>query len=190
MQKLGALHFAMKKVELSENLFNSNNNAVCAIFTASPTPSPTRPLGVPYTSPTSPTKLHRFLAQPGFGKPAIQRVGPTPRLCPTCWSRWVLRGEMQRRRQGGHAIDEFMANAAVTIGELHHGRPCPRSRVASAGLAVRGGGPGGEARAGPLLRAAPKSALHHCFCLRHGKVLDCSLGSLYFQKPGVEHWGV
>ena len=28
---------------------------------------------------------------------------------------------MQWRRQGGHAIDEFMANAAVTIGELQMG---------------------------------------------------------------------
>ena len=33
----------------------------------------------------------------------------------------MLRGEMQWRRQGGHAIDEFMANAAATIGELQVG---------------------------------------------------------------------
>ena len=56
-----------------------------------------------------------------FDKAALQRVGPAPKLCPTCWSRWVLRGEMQWRRQGGHAIDEFMANAAATIGELQVG---------------------------------------------------------------------
>ena len=34
---------------------------VAYVFTTSPTPSPTRPLGVPYTSPTSPTKPQGFV---------------------------------------------------------------------------------------------------------------------------------
>ena len=35
--------------------------------------------------------------------------------------RWVLRGEMQWRHQGNHAMDEFMAEVAATIGEQQLG---------------------------------------------------------------------
>ena len=56
-----------------------------------------------------------------FNKPTIGRAGQPLKHCPTCWSRWVLRGEMQWRRLGNHAIDEFMANASATIGEQ---QPC------------------------------------------------------------------
>merc|ERR1712155_316688 len=65
------------------------------VFTTSPTPSPTRPLGVPYTSPTSPTNVPRFQA-------------------------FHLK-EMHWRRQSNHAIDKFMANVAATIGEQQLG---------------------------------------------------------------------
>ena len=65
------------------------------VFTTSPTPSPTHPLSVPYTSPTSPTNVPRFQA-------------------------FHLK-EMQWRRQGNHAIDKFMANVAATIGEQQPG---------------------------------------------------------------------
>ena len=43
------------------------------------------------------------------------------KLCPACWSRWVLRGEMQWRRQGNHAMDEFMVEVAATLGEQQFG---------------------------------------------------------------------
>ena len=65
------------------------------VFTTSPTPSPTHPLSVPYTSPTSPTNVPRFQA-------------------------FHLK-EMQWHRQGNHAIDKFMANVAATIGEQQPG---------------------------------------------------------------------
>ena len=65
------------------------------VFTTSPTPSPTHPLSVPYTSPTSPTNVPRFQA--------------------------FHFKEMQWHRQGNHAIDKFMANVAATIGEQQLG---------------------------------------------------------------------
>ena len=65
------------------------------VFTTSPTPSPTHPLSVPYTSPTSPTNVPRFQAF---------HLKKTPWRC-----------------QGNHAIDKFMANVAATIGEQQPG---------------------------------------------------------------------
>ena len=47
--------------------------------------------------------------------------------CPACWSRWVLRGEMQWRRRGNHAMDEFMAEVSATIGEQQLGMMPGRS---------------------------------------------------------------
>ena len=71
------------------------------VFTASPTPSPTHPLSVPYTSPTSPTNVPRFQA-------------------------FHLK-EMQWCRQGNHVIDKFMASVAATIGEQQLGMMPGRS---------------------------------------------------------------
>ena len=58
------------------------------VFTASPTPSSTHPLSVPYMSPTSPTDDPRFQT-------------------------FHLK-QMQWRRQGNHAIDKFMARVAAS----------------------------------------------------------------------------
>ena len=57
------------------------------VFTTSPTPSPTHPLSVPYTSPTSPTNV-------------------------PCFQAFHLK-EMQWRCQGNHAIDKLMVNVAT-----------------------------------------------------------------------------
>ena len=83
-----------KKRFLNLNFFLREMQSDC-VFTTSPTPSPTHPLSVPYTSPTSPTNVPRFQA-------------------------FHLK-EMQWCRQGNHAIDKFMANVAATIGEQQLG---------------------------------------------------------------------
>ena len=87
---------------LNLNFFLREMQSDC-VFTTSPTPSPTHPLSVPYTSPTSPTNVPRFQA-------------------------FRLK-EMQWHRQGNHAIDKFMANVAATIGEQRHGMMPGSSRL-------------------------------------------------------------
>ena len=56
-----------------------------------------------------------------FNNPPLARSGRGLKHCPTCWSRWVIRGEMQWRRQGNHAISEFMTKAAAIVGEQQPG---------------------------------------------------------------------
>ena len=56
-----------------------------------------------------------------FRQPALSQLNRSLKHCPTCWSRWVLRGEMQWRRQGQHALDEFMVKVMSTLGERHVG---------------------------------------------------------------------
>ena len=129
-----------KKRFLNLNFFLREIQSDC-VFTTSPTPSPTRPLHVPYTSPTSPTNFPsvvNFRVLPPskrnrngrvddvetrqlscrmcyvfFNKPPLARSGRGLKHCPICWSRWVIRGEMQWRRQGNHAISEFMIKVAA-----------------------------------------------------------------------------
>jgi hypothetical protein len=71
-----------------------------------------------------------------FQRPAPPRVGKSPKPCPLCWSRWVLRGQVQWvRQQSGH-LDDFLSKAAAAVeaqqpaqapeqhrGEPHHQAP-------------------------------------------------------------------
>ena len=89
---------------------------------------------------------------------------------------------MQWRRQGGHAIDELMANAAVTIGEQQMGtmsgssgtaHPTPNTTIMAdlarvvewrqQGLLSEEEFQAAKRALGLFCWAAPKSGLHHCF---------------------------
>ena len=139
---------------------------MCRGFTTSPTPSPTHPLSVPYTSPTSPTNVPRFQT-------------------------FHLK-EMQWRRQGNHAIDKFMANVAATIGEQQPGMmlgsstgapPIPNPSV-MADLARAG-----EWRQQGLLSEAELQAAKHASkrnaCMFHFPFRVIVLGAR--QKTAVHH---
>ena len=56
--------------------------------------------------------------------------------CPTCWSRWILGGELQQCRALGRELDDFMKKVVATLGEMPAGSTSAsssdRPRAASA----------------------------------------------------------
>ena len=154
------------------------------VFTTSPTPSPTHPLSVPYTSPTSPTNVPRFqtfwqAVVMEVSAPALLAYDDRCRLTKClCWAEKACDHPGRKPDIGRLSGAESKAQP--------HGRPCPRSRVAPAGPVDRGGVPGNEACVGPSLRAVQPSG-HRAFIIACGCAEKTKACMLHTQPAILNH---